>query len=470
MKCKIEQAKTQGCDKISKVYCDNFNTLRPLYFTEDNVAVLGNIQINLDKMDVFDRSALGLYIGKFLEQEINSSVVQLMRNVIGIDMPEFYCKRDPQFWDDRIIIGNRTMRLNKQENPSKRESLKTIPAGDAYYALEQLKKEFNDFDDYDWLNDNRFLDAWRKLFGFRNKVAHIGHLISQEELEKAFEWFEVFLSFMPNIKELKAELAPDYMFEDNQPKQHTEIHASNIDNNKSVKPQALPEQYFRLRELLDSTEDKTDAIYQEINELYNGYNWHTIIFEGNDHKKGMKHVDGSIIVPAIFDDFGFTFDCIFLNFPCIPALKNGKLGLVKCDGHGSAITEFIYDSIESIPWNSHVFAYKKGGSLAVGLLHANGKELCPCIIDKYYEPSQTSMIFKSGDYYGLYDLDEKIVMPMFDNIEIYDPFEPMVFTLNSVPGYLDHDFKFVPKSHIDAIEDEGERYDKMLEFLPADYE
>lgn len=132
----IDKEKTNGCDKISRAYCENFNALQPLFVTDENVAVLGNIQIKMDNMDVFDRAALGLYIGKFVEQEINSSVVQLMRYAIGIDMPDFFCKRDPGFWEDEVIYRNRCIRLNKQSEPKYPDSLATIPAGDAYYALD----------------------------------------------------------------------------------------------------------------------------------------------------------------------------------------------------------------------------------------------------------------------------------------------------------------------------------------------
>lgn len=468
MNTKIDRKKTEGCDKISRVYCENFNALQPLFVADGNVAVLGNIQIKLDNMDVFDRATLGLYIGKFVEQEINSSIVQLMRNVIGIEMPKFYCKRDSQFGDDKVIIGNRNIWLNKQENPSVRGSLKTIPAGDAYYALKQLKEKFSDFDDYDWLNDNRFLDAWRKLFDFRNKVAHIGHLISQEELEKAFGWFDVFLKYMPDIKALKVELAPEGMFDDNETVSVTKENNELKDVIKN-KPLPTPELYSRMYDMMYGYNQATPDALNEINHNLKEYDWFTQVFESQNGKKGMRHVNGKILVPAIYDEYGFTYNCLDTHFSVIPACKCGKVGLVKCDGSGDPVTEFIYDRIETIPCRQNVFAYYKGDSLSYGLLLKDGRELCPCIIDMNYEPSQTCMIFKSGDYYGLYDLNEKVVMPMFEEIEVDEPTDPMVFTLNGIKGYLDNELKFVPKYEIDAIEDENERYDRMLEFLLSEY-
>lgn len=467
MDCKIENEKTQGCDKISRAYCDNYNALRPLYMAEGKVAVLGNIQIDMKNMDVFDRSALGLYIGKFVEQEINSSVVQLMRYAVGIDMPSFYCKRNPAFWDDEVQTQGKRIRLNQQEAGQDYAALKTIPLGDAYYALESLKRECSVFDKYDWLYDRAFLDAWRKLFGFRNKVAHIGHLITQKELDEAFGWFETFLCYMPKIKELKIELAPDGMF-DEEEIPVAQPNASVEKPIKDKKPQGTPEHYAVMRDLLSMADKLSSEQLQLLSDCREKYSWFTTVFDGPDGKKGMRHADGSVLVPAIYDDFGYTYDCLELRLPVLPAMKNGKYGLVKCDGTGAAITDFCYDRIGLVPYNSQVFCYWKGGSLAFGLLLATGKELCPCIIDECYEPMQTCMIFRCGDYYGLYDLGERVVMPMYDNIEWVDTYEPLVFTLNGILGYLDADLKFVPQSEVDAIEDEDERHDRMLDFLTGE--
>lgn len=468
MECKIESEKTRGCDKISRAYCDNYNALRPLYMTEGNVAVLGNIQINMNNMDVFDRSALGLYIGKFVEQEINSSVVQLMRYAVGIDMPDFYCKRNTKFNDDVVQTRDKRIRLNQQEGQNY-TALKTIPLGDAYYALESLKQECSVFDKYDWLNDRTFLDAWRKLFWFRNKVAHIGHLITQKELDEAFGWFETFLRYMPKIKELKIELAPEGMFDEEEkpsPKSGTADHVKSEDK----KPQGTPELYTIMCDLLEKADKLSSDELQQLSVIREKYSWFTMVFEGADGKRGLRHADGSVLVPAIYEDFGYTYDCLDLKLPVLPALKNGKYGLVRCDGTGAAITDFCYDSIGLVPYNSQVFFYRKGGSLAFGLLLMDGKELCPCIIDEYYEPMQTCMVFRCGDYYGLYDLAERVVMPMFDNIEWVDLYEPLVFTLNGILGYLDADLKFIPKAEVDAIEDEDERFDRLTEFLSGEVE
>ena len=64
--------------------------------------------------------------------------------------------------------------MSKRPNGD-RTSLKSISLGDAYYSLEQLKKEDKErvfSTTILGLTIGYFLKAWRKLFIFRNKMAH----------------------------------------------------------------------------------------------------------------------------------------------------------------------------------------------------------------------------------------------------------------------------------------------------------
>ena len=75
----MKNRQTTGCDKLSRVYEDMFNALQEVMQDE----------AKLKNLSPLDYSALGMYIGKFVEQEINSSVVQIMRAFRGVPMPEF---------------------------------------------------------------------------------------------------------------------------------------------------------------------------------------------------------------------------------------------------------------------------------------------------------------------------------------------------------------------------------------------
>lgn len=461
----ITEQQINGCDNKSRIYFESFNMLQPLINIGKKKMTLDSIKISLNNMDSFDRSALGLYIGKFVEQEINSSVVQLMRQYVDIDMPDYYCKRNPSYDVDAIVkSGNKKINLNAQGNKGNSYSLQTLPLGDAYYALEALKEEAPDFfDDYQWLNAPGFLDSWRQLFMFRNQVAHIGTIISHEEISNALSIFERFLTYMPQIMALKEELAPDdstYATPVQKPK------AQETEEQEEQLPPATPEDYKRYCELLGK--DLSDESFAEINELKSTKSFFTQVITGPDGKKGLRHPSGKILVPTIYEGIAFTHDVTFFDRAVVVACQDGKEALVKADGTGEKITDFLYDSIGCAEFNSGYFYYRRGGSLAYGIMKYDGKEIIPCIIDKHYEPFSTCMIFKTGYYYGLWDFGEKILMPIFENIE-YDVEEPLMFTLNGERGFMDisdyDNWHFLPLRDLEAIEDEDELHDKKLDCL-----
>ena len=125
----IDQKQIDGCDHLSLVYGEMFNVLQDVMSNNEK----------LHELSPKDYSALGIYMGKFAEQEINSSVVQLMRKFRGIQMPEFYCLRDPKREDLDVRTTHNTVLLNAQKyNASTSDELQTLSLGDASYALEKL--------------------------------------------------------------------------------------------------------------------------------------------------------------------------------------------------------------------------------------------------------------------------------------------------------------------------------------------
>lgn len=408
MKYKISNKSVEGCDRYSHVYCKSYNALLPVMMPKDDHFSLSDFE----RMEELDRSALGLYMGKFVEQEINSSVVQLMRNYIGIDMPDFYCKPDRGFWGDGVESRHKKIRLN-ESLPPKHNQLMTIALGDAYYALESLKNENENgfFDDYSWLSDNSFLSAWRGLFTFRNKVAHIGTIITEQELAKAYENFSVFLTFMPNIQELKSELAPEeqqfYEPED-------AIDAFPVFESDNINlPKATAEDYARCVELESACKNcnwADDTIIEELNDLRNNKNWFTQVFVGEDGKKGMTDARGRIIVPAIYDDYAFTYNTILGNRSTIIAFKDGKMGIVKTDGSGEPTTGFIYDNLGDIKLIPGAYFYRKGKCQSYGIVGCDGKEVIPCIIDEAYEPDGTNFFYKKWQLLGIMAICERHIV------------------------------------------------------------
>lgn len=402
----IDSKKIVGCDRKSKVYCSSFNTLQPLVLNDNNKLEIGGKTIDVDGMSDIDLSALGLYIGKFVEQEINSSVVQLMRYCCGIDMPEYYCKRYLG-WDCNADINTgrgKWVRLNEQVPGASPYALKSIPLGDAYHALCAMNKEDDEvFYNYPWLTKKEFLDTWRQLYMFRNKSAHSGEIISREEIKRNYDVFMTFLKYMPDIANLKKELAPE------------DCYYSSTSEDAFFKSPDWQNRYVPRAEACNAWEGIPASPGNENQVVREEEEWITEVFEDENGKKGLKDSEGNVIVPALYDDL-------------IP---------------------FMY-------WQCCL--YKKDGSLAYGLLNGNGKELIPCIIDNHFSLDNNSFIFQNGEYYGLYQLEDGILLqPIYDNIEQMDEYEPLLFTLDGELGYVTINGDFVSRSRkYDVSEEEWE--------------
>ena len=453
----IELRKTNGCDELSHIYGKMFNVLQDVMHNEEK----------LKELSPLDYSALGMYIGKFVEQEINSSVVQIMRDFCGIEMPEFYCRRDPSVYEDAIVnVERRKYNLNEQKDYGDIYSLKTIPAGDAFYILQQLKREDEDAffrKKYSWLYDKAFIEAWRKLFRFRNEVAHIGVLIDKNTLKGAFTFFETFLGYMPKMLEAKKALAPENYIESiskTEKIKNEVIYWTSTENRD--KPYAPYKVAKRFCELLDWDINASDYYERmdEKNKILEKYNLDAKIFEGPDGKKGLRDCLGGTLVPAKYDGFFFlpkTLGCDVKNKSVI-AIRNDKYVLTSIDGKGTELTKQEYDVIK-LARNDHpytAYIYKKNGAQSWGFMDKLGKEICDCIIDSY-GLGLNSLVYESGKYQGYWQFGFNILPPIYDNIEAPEDLdEPLIFTLNGEPGYVHHDGSFLSLDELKRLEEEGE--------------
>lgn len=453
----INQEQTNGCDKTSRVYGNMFNVLQEVMEDESKQKELSPL----------DFSALGMYIGKFVEQEINSSVVQIMRAFRGIDMPEYYCKRDPYLdWEKALVrTGKKNVNLNEQLLQLDRYSLKTIMLGDAFYALEQLKEEDDEgfFNDYYWLSDKIFLEAWRNLFRFRNRMAHIGEIIDVNILKENYVFFQRFLNYMPKILDLKKELAPDdYIEKLPTIKEKKEEKPYWITTDHRDKPYAPIEIAKRFCEL-DKCDWREKDYYEKMKErnaISEKYYLDAMIFDGKNGKKGLKDCLGNILVPARYD--GFYFLPRILEHPkssvSVIAIRNEKYVVTTLDGSGKELTDREYDVIR-LARNDHpymTYIYRKDGALSWGFMSNQGIELTECIIDSL-ALGLNSFVYESGGLQGYWQFGYDILPPIYDNIEMSgEPEDPLLFTLNGVQGYVRQDGTFLPLSEFKKMEEEDE--------------
>lgn len=425
----IENKLTDGCDMASRVYSNMFNILEEAMLDREK----------LKELSPLDFSALGLYIGKFVEQEINSSVVQIMRAFRGVPMPQYYCRRFRRYTIDPVYTERQTIYLNSWIDPAHQNTLKSIPLGDAYCALEQLKREDyrNFFKRYPWLSEPEFLDAWLDLSRFRNRMAHIGEIIDMDTLRENYDAFQVFLKYMPDMNMAKQELAPSGFQQSLiTVKKRKEIIVGEKDEDLFIDSKPFAEEKCEIP-------DKAKK------------------FKLRKGKRGLKDPDGNIIVPAKYDDFSFLPDLFLEKRESVVAIRDGRKVLVALDGSGRELTRELYDDIRLADSRKKdsPYVYLKNKRRLWGIMDDSGRELCDNIIEDYICKTG-GLWYESGELWGYWNYGEgkPFLPPIFDNIEIVGkPSDPLLFTLKDVQGYVEvssDSYRFIPMADLDKMDKE----------------
>ena len=472
----IKNRWTENCDKETQIYCKSFNRFQEklIAFETDGAA-----------MSDLDLSSLGLYLCKCVEQEINSTIVQLIREFIGIEMPRYYCRRDSSLPRSQSFIDtgrngvSHRVYFNDYRDVFNHNILKTIPLGESLEAFKAIQEDDPDcFCDYPVLGDIKFIETWRYISRLRNEMAHAGTVCKYERIAECYSYFRSFLTdYMPSLAKIKDVLAPvgwveEQIVIDVEPAVAKPERIKAIlerFKNKDGKPKADSEKFkfFQsLQEECHKADDANEAKYLALMSDYmNQFDWTDIPFEENG-KVGLKDIMGEIAVPAEYDDFLFTQDYILDPFSVSVAKKGEYYGLVKRYS-GVKLTEFKYDLIYPPEWQLHHFFFKIGGSQSLGILSEDGQEVVPCIIDRYHTDFLSGMIFRSGDKYGFYSYAYKLfVPPIYDDI-IFDDFnKPFIFVLNGVEGCITYEGRFYTREHLEKQEeDDSLEYIEMLDLL-----
>ena len=455
----LEKTLLKGADRKTQIYGRSYNKILESLLSTD-------VSQALKDMKDLDLSALGLYLGKCLEQEINASIVQLIRQCLGIGMPEYFCRRDADFPWNRAKVQtseNRYVNLNDTLGyPAASDVLKPIPLGDATHALEVLSVNNPAFfAPYAFLTDGNFQKALRDLTMLRNAMAHSGNVINKKRVRNFFEQFQGFMKqYLPSLAQIKTNLCPRW--DRDIPPVEVELNLGRTPETQAI-PQTgekpLParddaNELTRLFEVLRTTPDDSreeilnDEFYSKLYGLIDGYDWLDRVF-GENGKFGVKNAVGDVLVPPEYDEVLTIGSYDWTWCTAIAVRKNGKCGLVLRDG-GKPLTEFIYDSLGPLySW----WLYKKDNLPTFGLMSQLGKELTPCIMDAYYDPSNGILIFRRGDRFGLYSLETgHYIPPEYDKITWVDNGLPFVFKKDGIDGYVGWNKVFVPLADINAEE------------------
>ena len=162
------------------------------------------------------------------------------------------------------------------------------------------------------------------------------------------------------------------------------------------------------------------------------------------------------MVPAEYDGFACCFPHDY-NPRSVAAQKDGRWGLVSPNGKNTALTEFKYESLESLGRTYFkCYLFKEAGDDMFGVMDEKGEELVPAVIDEYSIPKDTDLlIYRCGDLYGIYKHeDDLFVGPEFEKIEFVDMDSPVLAVQNGVEGGIGFMGGFFSKEEMERIDRE----------------
>jgi hypothetical protein len=190
----------------------------------------------------------------------------------------------------------------------------------------------------------------------------------------------------------------------------------------------------------------------EIEQMAEHYDWDNQVFvDEKTGKKGLRGVDGTVLVPALYDEFPMVGSYrLFHKRPHVARLGD-KYGIVAADGTGKPLTAFIYNSLE---WDylSPLYIAQWGGEKDLkGLIFEDGQVLVPCVIKKLYARWNNLCCYDGEKRMGIIDLYRmKCTAPLFDTIDMEPDTGLVTVVKDGVDGVLDDTtLQFVPMSDYD---------------------
>ena len=190
--------------------------------------------------------------------------------------------------------------------------------------------------------------------------------------------------------------------------------------------------------------------YDELFSLIDSYDWFDEIFEENG-KKGMKNIKGEVVIPAIYDGFNTIESYLRPSLPVV-AIKDGLCGLVKRDGKGTPMAEFIHSYMERV-FDTPVYIAEKPGDDKRFALSVMGVVITPYEIEKYYQPSDGCMIVEANGKFGILAMDQGMVYvsPEYDEIHGQGYGDDFLFFKDGVEGYVTLNGEFISKERYTSL-------------------
>ena len=200
----------KGMEPISRNYLLNYNRLLPVYFGDNGINQLYELGID-PSIFKSDFSPLGNYLGKTIEEEMNASIVQQVRSLMGVHMPEFYRKYEADLNDRcEVATKQKTLFLNKRGKKLSAYDYtdRSLPMGEVLCVLRALDADDN-------VDSRKTLSMWRdsidridQFARLRNDACHPG-IFELKDFDKMYKGFIDTQKYdLPTMFHIKESLRP----------------------------------------------------------------------------------------------------------------------------------------------------------------------------------------------------------------------------------------------------------------------
>jgi hypothetical protein len=137
----------------------------------------------------FDFSCVGICLSKFFEKEINYSFVHWIRKNLGIHLPPFFDKYDPNIRNTSYIpalagLQNpRPIDFNRRKN-SRTNAWSAPGIGESLLCLQSMQNDPK-YEKIDPVVYKSISEKWREIVDLRNSIAHTT-VISKEQVQRLY--------------------------------------------------------------------------------------------------------------------------------------------------------------------------------------------------------------------------------------------------------------------------------------------
>lgn len=189
----LTQADTYEMEPLTRTYLSYYNMLLPLYLGTDIYGRSSKVDMELITPAglISDFSPLGSYLGKAVEEEMNASLVQRARQLMGVHMPHFYRRFEETLNDrcevrtnqKRIYLNWRGRRLSATDFADR-----SLPIGEVLCVLRELAADEDKGRMMGQFCDEASIERADSFARLRNAACHTG-LFGRDGFDRMYNSF-----------------------------------------------------------------------------------------------------------------------------------------------------------------------------------------------------------------------------------------------------------------------------------------